>query len=134
MEFISISRILKSAPAKYTRAYLYTETDESDITYFIIHQLEVIHRAISDLLIYLEKKSNEIKSVEQLLRKSPEIQNLLNYRQIALINRALKTPDSIFYIESPYESNKCGSKIVSAKVESILFIMSWKSIFFIFKK
>jgi len=100
MEFISISRILKSAPAKYTRAYLYTETDDNDVTYFIIHQLEVINRAISDLLIYLEKKSKEIKSVEQLMRKSPDIQNLLNYRQVALINRALKTPDAIFYVES----------------------------------
>jgi Fic family protein len=100
MEFISISRILKFAPAKYTRAYLYTETDENDVTYFIIHQLEVINRAISDLLKYLEKKSNEIKTVEQLLRKSPAIQNLLNYRQIALIYRALKTPDAIFYVES----------------------------------
>ena len=100
MEFISISRILKLAPAKYTRAYLYTETDESDVTYFIIHQLEVINRAISDLLLYLEKKSNEIKTVEQFIRRSPNIQSLLNNRQAALINRALKNPDAVFYIES----------------------------------
>jgi len=100
MEFISISRILKSAPAKYTRAYLYTETDDNDVTYFIVHQLEVINKAIRDLLVYLKKKSTEIKTVEQLINKSPEIQNLLNYRQIALINRALKYSDTIFYVES----------------------------------
>lgn len=100
MEFISISRILKSAPAKYARAYLYTETDDNDVTYFIVHQLEVINRAIKDLLIYLKKKSREINTVEQLIRKSPKLQKLLNYRQIALINRALKNPDAIFYIES----------------------------------
>jgi len=99
MEFISISRILKSAPSQYTRAYLHTETDDNDVTYFIIHQLEVINRAIRDLLIYLEKKSKEIKTVEQLIRKSPDIRNLLNYRQTSLINRALKSPDAIFYIE-----------------------------------
>ncbi len=100
MEFISISRILKSAPAKYTRAYLYTETDDNDVTYFIVHQLEVINRAIKDLLSYLEKKSKEISTVEQLIRKSPSLQRLLNYRQIELINRALKTPDAIFYVKS----------------------------------
>ena len=100
MEFISISRILKSAPSKYTKAYLHTETDDNDVTYFIIHQLEVINRAIRDLLVYLEKKSKEIKTVEQLIRKSPDIQNLLNYRQTSLINRALKSPDAVFYIES----------------------------------
>lgn len=100
MEFISISRILKSAPAKYTRAYLHIETDDNDVTYFIVHQLEVINRAISDLLVYLERKANEIKTVEQLIKKSPDLQQLLNYRQIALINRALKRPESIFYVES----------------------------------
>jgi len=100
MEFISISRILKLAPAKYTRAYLYSETDESDVTYFIIHQLEVINRAITDLLIYLKKKSNEIKTVEQFIRNSPNIKSLLNDRQAALINRALKNPDAVFNVKS----------------------------------
>lgn len=100
MEFISISRILKSAPAKYTRAYLHTETDDNDVTYFIIHQLEVINQAIKDLLDYLENKSKELHTVEQIIRKSPILHKLLNYRQIALINRALKSPDAIFSIES----------------------------------
>ncbi len=100
MEFISISRILKLAPSQYTKAYLHTETDDNDVTYFIVHQLEVINRAITDLLTYLEQKSNQIKTVEQLIRKSPNLQNALNYRQIALINRALKSPDAVFYVES----------------------------------
>jgi len=100
MEFISISRILKSAPAKYTRAYLHTETDDNDVTYFIIHQLDVINQAIKDLLVYLENKSKEINTIEQIVRKSPRLHKLLNYRQIALINRALKNPDAIFYVES----------------------------------
>lgn len=36
-EFISISRILKRAPARYARAFLETESDDNDLTYFIIH-------------------------------------------------------------------------------------------------
>jgi len=100
MEFISISRILKAAPAKYTKAYLYTETDDNDVTYFIVHQLGVINRAINDLLEYLQRKAREIKTVEQLIKKSPDLQKLLNHRQITLINRALKRPESIFYVES----------------------------------
>ena len=100
MEFISISRILKLAPATYVRAFLYTETDDSDVTYFLVHQLEVINRAIRDLLEYLERKASEIRNVEHLIRKSPDLQKLLNHRQIALINRALKRPESIFYVQS----------------------------------
>lgn len=100
MEFISISRILKEAPIKYTRAYLYTETDDNDVTYFIVHQLGVIKKAINDLFKYLESKANEIRTVERIIKKSPGLQKLLNYRQMALINRALKRPGSIFYVES----------------------------------
>ena len=100
MEFISISRILKQAPAKYARAYLHTETDDNDLTYFIIHQLEVIVKAINDFLKYLERKAQEIKSVEALIKNSHTLQKLLNHRQIALINRALKKPEATFYIES----------------------------------
>ena len=105
IEFISISRILKSAPAEYHRSYLYTETDDNDVTYFLIHQLEVIVRAIGDLHIYLEKKAKEIRTVENILRKSPRIINLLNHRQVALLNRALKKPHSIFYVESHRSSH-----------------------------
>ena len=100
MEFISISRILKLAPAQYTRAYLYTETDDNDVTYFIVHQLEVINRAINELLDYLKRKANEIKTVEQIINKSPGLRRFLNHRQVALINRALKSPESIFYVAS----------------------------------
>lgn len=100
MEYISISRILKTAPAKYMRAYLYTETDDGDVTYFIVHQLEVIKRAINELFQYLKRKENEIKEVENLVKRSPKLRELLNHRQVELINRALKKPESIFHIES----------------------------------
>ena len=34
-EFVSISQIILKAPVKYGRAFLYTETDDNDLTYFI---------------------------------------------------------------------------------------------------
>ena len=100
VEFISISRILKKAFAKYMRAYLYTETDDHDVTYFVIHQLEVIQQAIEQLFVYLRAKSKEMRITEQILSKSPELQKLLNYRQIALLSRALKKTDSHYSVES----------------------------------
>jgi len=51
-EFLSISQIIKQGPAKYGRAFLYTETDDNDVTYFIIHQLRVIIKAIEQLYLY----------------------------------------------------------------------------------
>ena len=106
MEFVSISRILKNAPARYTRSYLYTETDENDVTYFILHQLHVIVRAIQELLAYLKTKSDEHKELESLIQKSEELHTALNHRQVAALNRALKNPDAIFTVASHRGSHK----------------------------
>ena len=49
MEYVSISRLLRQAPAQYSRAYLHSEADDNDTTYFILHQLSIIKRAIEAL-------------------------------------------------------------------------------------
>ena len=67
-EFVSISRFLKKAPAQYARAFLHTETDGNDLTYFIVHQVDVIRRAIDDLDAYLETKVRQVQRVERMLR------------------------------------------------------------------
>ena len=105
MEFISISSILKKAPIQYARAYLYTETDENDVTYFIIHQLDVIIRAIDALHKYLDQQRQEISETEKLLNASQKLRNKLNYRQMALIKHALKHPNMDYLIEGHRQSH-----------------------------
>src|SRR5947208_6924187 len=55
-EFLSISRILNQARASYSRSFLYTETDDNDLTYFLLAQLAAIRRAIDDLHRHLRRK------------------------------------------------------------------------------
>src|SRR5256885_14750013 len=57
VEFISISNILRKAPARYGISFLYTETDDNDLTYFIDYQTTVILRAIKELHDYLDRKT-----------------------------------------------------------------------------
>jgi Fic family protein len=92
VEYLSISRILQNAPAKYTRAYLLTETDERDTTYFIAYQLGVIERAVGELHAYLRRKVREVRDVEKLLRGSSDF----NHRQLALLGDALRAPDATY--------------------------------------
>jgi Fic family protein len=104
-EYISISRILKLAPAEYARAYLYTETDERDVTYFIIQQLGVILRALKDLQKYLTRKIGEVQEVEEILRKSSVLRDRLNHRQIAVLGHGLRHPNAMYRIEGHRQSH-----------------------------
>jgi Fic family protein len=105
MEFISISRIIKQAPAQYGRAYLYTETDDNDLTYFIIHQLDVIKKAINALHEHLARKAEELHTIEKRLDGSV-LQGQLNHRQLAILRHALDHPNAIYSIQEHQAAHK----------------------------
>ena len=101
-EFISISKILKKAPAKYGRSFLYTETDDNDLTYFLIAQTQVIRRAVLELHEYLERKKTEVKMVESQMRAL----DCFNHRQVEIIRHALKHPDQRYTIAGHQNSHQ----------------------------
>ena len=100
-EFISISTILRKAPIKYGRSFLHTETDENDLTYFIVAQTRVIQQAIAELHDYINRKSLEMRELESQIRSL----DVFNHRQVDLIRHALKHPYSHYSIESHRSSH-----------------------------
>ncbi|MCH8837594.1 MAG: Fic family protein [Candidatus Marinimicrobia bacterium] len=104
-EYLSISSILRKASAKYGRAFLYTETDDNDLTYFILYHLRVIRQAIDQLHQNLEKESQKLRRAENLLRDSKTVHDL-NNRQLAILEHALRHPHQRYTFKSHQRANK----------------------------
>jgi len=88
LEFISISRIFVQAPAQYARAYLLTETDGNDMTYFIDYNLRVITRAFEELKQYIFRKKDEESESLLLVDTIPD----LSFRQAEILRDFIKHP------------------------------------------
>lgn len=93
-EFLSISQILLQAPTPYALAFLHSETDDNDLTYFILHQADVIRRAVLALHEFVKKKTAALRSTEKFLSKTDGI----NHRQQALLAHAIRNPDTRYTI------------------------------------
>ena len=54
--YLPISKVITESPRKYRDAYLATEEDELDLTYFILHSLSCIRTARKRLFAHLESE------------------------------------------------------------------------------
>ena len=98
-EFLSVSSVFKRAKAQYLRAYLYTETDEADLGYFVDHHLDVILGAIDGLHGWLARKADERHRTEGMLRPGSHLGGKLNHRQRELLLNAVRYPDKTYRID-----------------------------------
>jgi Fic family protein len=95
-EFMAISRIIKRGPSKYSRAYIHTEKDNNDLTYFINYNIRILKMAWDDLNQYIEKKMKMKKRNDHdrlLINKG------LNNRQIYVLRKLMKDPSAQFTVK-----------------------------------
>jgi len=101
----------RRAPVQYARAYLFTETDDCDVTYFLDYHLRVVLRAIRQLRDYLARKLREINETQQLLEGMLPAAGL-NYRRLALIMSMRKHPDRWYTIQGHRQAHKVAYQTV----------------------
>lgn len=83
LEYVSISRTIMEAPSQYYRAFLETETDGGDLTYFIDYQLKVLCKSIDALHAYIERRQSQLEAFSDALSSSD-----FNHRQTFVLNEA----------------------------------------------
>jgi Fic family protein len=93
-EYLPISRILIREPSRYVRAYLYSELDGGDITYFIHFHLGLIMQAITALHGYIDRQLLAVKEATKIVRAFPD----MNHRQSSLLQDCLKHPSKQYTI------------------------------------
>ncbi len=79
--YLPISTIIKKSPVQYKMAYVYSEQDDNDLTYFIDYSIRKIERAAKELEEYINKKSYENKNIHS---KTQSLYRL-NARQVQLL-------------------------------------------------
>ena len=80
---------------------IYTETDERDLTYFILYHSKIVMRAIESLHEYIGRKTREIRAFEAELNGI----QILNHRQRALIRHAMRHPGNRYSVEEHRRSH-----------------------------
>ena len=104
MEFISISRFIHRSYQSYGRAYIYSENDENDVTYFLHYNFRVIKQCIDDLHNYLARKLKETRQLERMFSEG-HLAQYINHRQKALLAHMVKHPETVYTIEAHRRSN-----------------------------
>ena len=93
-EYLSISRIIKETKKQYEKAFLYTEADDNDLSYFITYQLKAIEKAFEALKTYINRKQKEIFQASQFMKIAG-----VNDRMAQIIKIIYDDPERVFSIK-----------------------------------
>jgi Fic family protein len=115
-EYISISNIIRKAPSRYGKSFLYAETDDNDLTYFIDFNGKILQRAVKELHEYILRKTRELHALERRLRGL----ELFNSRQRALISHALRHPENRYTVESHQTSHNISHRTALLDLQDLV--------------
>jgi Fic family protein len=115
-EFLPISRLLRKAPGRYARSFLYSEQDDGDLTYFVLYQLDVIQRAITDLHDYLGRK---LADTQQLRTALMAMAPRFNHRQMAVLEHAIKNPGAQYTVSSHGRSHNVVAQTARTDLQAL---------------
>ena len=88
IEYISISRMIIKSRGQYSKAYLFSELDENDLTYFINYQLKTLEQAFDSLKEYINRKIQEKRKLHDFTKIKD-----INDRQIIILKMLSDDPE-----------------------------------------
>ncbi len=86
-EYMAISRTIKESRRKYGMAYLYTESDDNDLTYFLDYNFKCMEKALQDVREYILRKQEEQREAFRIAADLPGIST----RQAEILKYVIKS-------------------------------------------
>ena len=93
-EYLSISRIIYASKRQYEKAYLYVETDDYDLGYFVTYHLKVLSLAFKKLQDYIQRKIYQRQNSINLLKLGS-----INERQAIILSLYRDNPKMIMTVK-----------------------------------
>ena len=87
-EYLSISRVIYKSKSSYEKAFIYTEHDMNDVSYFIHYNLNAMQRAYEQLKQWLQLQQKKRQAMSQYNHM-----NGVNSRQAELLRIYTEQPD-----------------------------------------
>ncbi len=77
--YLPISLVIKRAPIQYAMAYIYSEQDSCDATYFFDFHIRKIMQALNDFNEYVSGKTLENKEIDKIISKELRLMDRQKY-------------------------------------------------------
>ncbi|MEK6895893.1 MAG: Fic family protein [Nanoarchaeota archaeon] len=99
-EYMAVSKRILRSRKDYDLAYLYTEYDDLDLTYFIKYILLCVEDTLGDMIEYIKLQQKEQQKTKEVILKNPD----LNLRQAIILESFTKNPTKPFTIKEISET------------------------------
>lgn len=115
-EYATISEIIRKGFARYPQAYIDSEIDEGDLTYFVLYKLSVIEQALDRLAEHLRDQQAKVERTRMFLHAAKD----LNLRQRLLLEHAIRHPLTEYTVKSHANSNGIVLATARADLEDLV--------------
>jgi Fic family protein len=130
-EYVSISKLIQEKRGDYDKSFVYTETDDFDVTYFIYNQVETISKVVQLLNEYVDKKQKDFYDFMDWAKNIPVSQKL-NWEQLEVLKKAVRSPGREFTAKQMSDdfgiTSNTARKYLNELVDLDLLVQSTKKI------
>lgn len=113
--YLPISTVIKRAPTQYAMAYIYSEQDAYDITYFFDFHIRKIMQALNDFNEYVSKKILENKEIDKMVSKDIHLVD----RQKYLIHHLISEDNTYITISSHAALNNISRQTAAKDIKQL---------------